>query len=257
MLAAERQSVILQRSLSEGAVRTTGLAKDFGVTEETVRRDLEKLSQAGKLLRIHGGATTSDFAHRDFAHIDREIQQQAEKRAIACCAVRLIQPQETIFLDASSSAFQLAAALPETLPIRVVTYSLPVIEQLQSHSEIELLSLGGSYERAGRRFGGLLVAQNLANFRIDRFFLSGKGLDPQRGVSEANEEQSRLKQFALRHAGWSGLLLDHTKLSVASTYFFAQLNQLAAVISDQASAPYFDQHSLPDSCKLHLAPDLT
>lgn len=256
MLAAERQSQILLRSLSEGAVRTTGLAKDFGVTEETVRRDLEKLSQAGKLLRIHGGATTSDFAHRDFAHIDREIQQRAEKRSIAACAAGLIQPQETIFLDASSTAFQLAAALPETLQIRVVTYSLPVIEQLQSHPEIELVSLGGSYERAGRRFGGLLVEQNLANYRIDRFFFSGKGFDPERGVSEANEEQSRLKQFALRHAGWNGLLLDHTKLAVASTYYFSRINQLAAIISDAASAPFFDRYPLTNTCQLYLAPDL-
>lgn len=254
MLAAERQNQILQRSQAEGAVRTTGLARDFGVTEETIRRDLEKMADAGLVQRIHGGATALDFAGREFTHTDREVLQREEKQAIARVAAAMIQPHETIFLDASSTALQLAWALPEALAVRVVTYSLPVIERLQNHGNVELVSLGGTYQADGRRFGGLLVEQNLASFGVDRFFFSGKGFREGQGVSEANEEQASLKQFALRYANWSALLLDRTKLGISSNYFFARVHELSAIISDSEAAPFFRASPLPDSCQLYLAP---
>lgn len=253
MLAAERQNLILQRSQFEGTVRTTGLAKDLGVTEETIRRDLEKMAGAGLVQRIHGGATALDFAGREFAHSDREDFQRDEKNAIAREAASLIQAEETILLDGSSTAYQLAACLPDDLAIRVVTYSLAVIEKLQGHPCVELIALGGAYDANGRRFGGLLVEQNLSSFRIDRFFFSGKGFRDAQGASEANEEQARLKQFALRYSDWSCLLLDHTKLGVSSNYFFARAHELSALITDEESENYFSEHSLPDSCQLHLA----
>lgn len=252
MLAAERQNLILKRSQFEGAVRTTGLAKELGVTEETIRRDLEKMAAEGLVERIHGGATALDFAAREFAHSDREVLQIEEKKAIAEKAVTLIASDETILLDGSSTAYQLAAMLPDDLSVRVVTYSLPIIEKLQKHPCAELVSLGGTYDVEGRRFGGMLVEQNLASFRIDRFFFSGKGFRGGQGASEANEEQARLKQFALRYCDWSCLLVDHTKLGVSSNYFFARPHELSALITDGDSSSYFDQHPLPESSQLHL-----
>ena len=244
MLAAERQNLILQRSQFEGTVRTTGLAKELGVTEETIRRDLEKMAGEGLVERIHGGATALDFAGREFAHSDREVLQIEEKKAIAQHAVNLISRDETILLDGSSTAFQLAAHLPDDLSVRVVTYSLAVIEKLQKHPRVELVSLGGTYDANGRRFGGLLVEQNLASFRIDRFFFSGKGFRDEQGASEANEEQARLKQFALRYSGWNCLLLDNSKLGVSSNYFFARARELSALITDNQSL----NCSTPDKC---------
>lgn len=252
MLAAERQSLIVKQSRINGVVRTRGLAAELGVAEETIRRDLDKLARSGVVDRIHGGATSREFVAYDFAYADREIQQQPEKVAIANSAVQAIEPGETILLDASSTCLQMARLIPNSLRIRVVTYSLPVLEILKGNSEIELVSLGGSYDAKGRRFGGLLTEQNLMTYGIDRFFFSAKGYDSQKGVSEADEEQARLKTVGVRQASWVGLLVDRTKLGVDSRFYFCRSHELDQVFVDSLGRDYFSKEPLRDGTKLTI-----
>lgn len=237
MLPAKRQNHILKRSQAEGSVRTTGLAEEFGVTEETIRRDLDKLAQSGLIERIHGGAMAREFARREVAHSDREARQQAEKESIARRALEWIEAGETILLDGSSTALDLARLLPEG--IRVLTYSEPVMEVLRGRKGVGLISLGGTWEEDGRRFGGILTERNLQTFRIDRFFFSGKGYHESRGASEADESQARLKMAALEVAEWSCLLVDHTKLGATSNFFFAGNRVISTIVTDAAGREYF------------------
>ena len=211
MLAAERQRQILERVRRDGTVRTTDLARDFVVTEETIRRDLDLLGRRGHLRRTHGGAMDATAPLGELSQSERESRQLDEKISIGREAVRLISPRETILVDASTTALEFADQLPEGIPMRVVTYSLAVVERLSARDgNIELIQLGGTYESRGRRFSGMLTESALRALRIDRFFFSGGGLDPAGGVSEPNPEQARLKRMMLKHAEWCCALLDHT-----------------------------------------------
>lgn len=252
MLAAERQSLIVKQSRINGVVRTRGLAVELGVAEETIRRDLDKLARSGVVDRIHGGATSREFVAHDFAYAEREIQQQPEKMALARRAVQTIESGETVLLDASSTCLQMARLIPARLALRVVTYSLPVLEILKGNSELELVSLGGSYDSKGRRFGGLLTEQNLMSYGIDRFFFSAKGFDIDKGVSEADEEQARLKTVGVRQASWTGLLVDRSKLGVDSRYYFCRAHELDEVFVDGLGREYFSKVSLRDGKKLTI-----
>jgi len=243
MLAAERQRQILERVRRDGTVRTTDLARDFTVTEETIRRDLDLLGRRGHLRRTHGGAMDATAPLGELSQQERESRQLEEKVAIAREAIRMISPGETILLDASTTALEFAGQLPEGLPLRVVTYSLAVVERLAAReADVEMIQLGGIYEPRGRRFSGMITENALRMLRIDRFFFSGGGLHPSLGVSEPNPDQARLKRLMLEHSNWRCALLDHSKFGVKTDYFFAAPQELEAVVTDRESKAYAKTH---------------
>src|SRR5205807_5870103 len=112
MLAVERQQRILDMLLKTRAVSTVKAAKALAISEETVRRDFEKLEADGLLSRQHGGAVRLDEHHRDLSLDSREIVNVAEKKIIAELALEQIQAGDTLFFDASSTVFHLACLLP-------------------------------------------------------------------------------------------------------------------------------------------------
>jgi DeoR/GlpR family transcriptional regulator of sugar metabolism len=238
MLAAERQRQILDRVRRDGTVRTAELAKDFAVTEETIRRDLDYLGRRGHVRRTHGGAMDASAPLGELSQSEREARKLEEKIEIAREAVRIIGPGETILLDASTTALELAGHLPENMPLRVVTYSLAVIERLAGRGDLELVQLGGTYEARGRRFSGMLTESALRLLKIDRFFFSGAGLDPVQGISEPNPEQARIKRMMIEISSWNGALLDHSKLGIKANHFFAAPADLDVVVTDRESKAY-------------------
>ncbi|WP_193213279.1 DeoR/GlpR family DNA-binding transcription regulator [Luteolibacter marinus] len=238
MLAAERQRQILDRVRRDGNVRTAELAKDLAVTEETIRRDLDFLARRGHVRRSHGGAMDASAPIGELSQSEREGRHLEQKFAIARDAVRQLAPGETILLDASTTALQLAGQLPENLPLKVVTYSLAVVERLAGRGDLEVIQLGGTYDPRGRRFSGMLTESALRLLKIDRFFFSGAGLDPVQGVSEPNPEQARLKRMMIEQAEWCCALIDHSKLGVKADYFFATPTDIQMIITDFESKAY-------------------
>lgn len=233
MLAIERHKRILETARRDGTVRTQELSVVLGVAEETVRRDLDTLARQGLLRRTYGGAADVSMAFQEYSQNEREARQAEEKTVIAKVAIKLIQPEETIMLDASSTALELARYLPDGIKLRVLTYSHGVVEKLALRSDIELILLGGIYEPKGRRFMGMLTEMGARSFRIDRFFFSGDGYDFDLGLGEPNPEESRLKATVMNHAKWRCALLDHTKLGKATDHFFAKPQELDLLITDQ------------------------
>ncbi|MDB6077611.1 MAG: DeoR/GlpR transcriptional regulator [Akkermansiaceae bacterium] len=253
MLAAERQRRILELARRDGTVRTTDLAKSFEVTEETIRRDLDLLGRRGHLKRTHGGAMDATAPLAEPSHSQRQARQLDEKIAIAKEAAKFLISGETILLDASSTALELASQLPTGLPLRIVTYSLAVVERLSSHEGIDLIQLGGSFDARGRRFSGLLTESALRSLRIDRFFFSGGGLDPDKGISEPNPEQARLKRLMLKHSGWNCGLIDHSKLGMHTDFYFASLDELDAIVMDREARNFSKSQLKNVSCVLRFS----
>ncbi len=253
MLAAERQRRILDLARRDGTVRTTDLARDFGVTEETIRRDLDLLGRRGHLRRTHGGAMDASAMLAEPSYTERQARQLEEKIAIAREAVKLLSPGDTILLDASSTALELASHLPDGMPLRVITYSLAVVERLAAREDVEMIQLGGIYEPRGRRFSGLLTESSLRALRVDRFFFSGGGLDPVRGISEPNPEQARIKRLSLEHSAWNCALIDHSKLGVQTDFFFAAPSEIDAVVTDRGAKHFAKTHLKSTPYDLRIA----
>lgn len=236
MLVADRYEKIVQLVNERGSIRVTELSELCSVTEETIRRDLDRLEQAGRLKRSHGGAVSVRDSQSDLPFFEREVTRAEEKRRIAEEAVKRIKPKDRILLDASTSTWYMAKIMPD-IPITVLTNSVQVVTELSGKEKIEVISTGGRLDARSLSFVGPLTEQSLEAFHVDKLFLSCKGVHLERGVSEIGELQARLKQQMIGMADEVILLADSSKFGVQSFAQVASLSRLDAIITDRDLDP--------------------
>lgn len=208
------------------------------VTEETVRRDLDALSRRGQLKRTHGGAADVSVILDELPAGERETRQANEKAAISKLAMKHVGENETIMLDASSTALEFARHLPAGRSLKVATYCHDIVDRLSMRSDIELILLGGIYEPKGRRFTGLITEMGIRSLRIDRFFFSGAGFLAERGMGEPNPEEARTKSLIMSLATWKCAMIDHTKLGRVTDNYFVAPSDIDVFITDKEGATY-------------------
>ncbi len=231
MLPQERQKQILAHLNETGNVRTIEIAAVLNVTDETIRKDFEVLEKRGHLIRVHGGAVRLEKIREEISLTERQLTNREEKTAIARVAAKRIQPNETIFLDASSTALTLTEFLPD-YPLTILTNALNVFTALEGRPNLDLICTGGLYDIRSHSFIGLIAEQSLRRFNIHRMFFSGSGLHLSRGVSETNNRQAVFKERVVACAEDVVFLADHTKLGQKASFFFAQISDLSCVITD-------------------------
>ena len=231
MLAVERKHRILDMLTKSGAVTTVKAAKALAVSEETVRRDFEKLEADGRLYREHGGAARVNDSRSDIPLDSREAANVAEKEAIAKVALGQIQKGDTVFFDASSTVFHLARFLAN-LEVTVLTNALKTAAELVRRPQVEVILIGGMVNPASLSCQGGLVDQSLETYQVRKVFMSCRGLDSVRGLSEANAEQASLKRKIIKLSDQTIILADHTKMGLKSSYFFAKLADVDTLITD-------------------------
>lgn len=238
MLAIERQQRILQLLSTQGSLRTTEAAESLGVTDETIRKDFEQLEKQGEVVRIHGGVSRPLQVKSDLTFHERQSIHRDAKRAIAKLAACRIQAQETIFLDASSTALTLTEFLPD-LPLTILTNALNVLTALSDRPNLELMSTGGLFDPRSRSFIGLTAEKSLQRYNIHRAFVSGRGLDSKRGASESNSRQAAFKERVIDYAEEVVFLADHTKLGTKASFFFAETARIHCLVTDSAADEAF------------------
>ena len=237
MLAAERHRVILELLAAQGSVRVARAAADLGVTQETIRRDLERLEREGKLVRSHGGAVVLDRDRTELPLGARETVRLEEKQAIAKHAARMVREGDVIALDASSTARELARVLPD-VPITVVTNALEVAMALHDRSRVRVVVTGGVLDGPTRSVVGEMAAGVLDRFHVTRAFVSCQGIDLERGLSVTADEQAGIKRRMMSLADEAVLLADSSKFGVRAVEFFAKLADVDVIVTDSgASSP--------------------
>ncbi len=231
MIAAQRHQEILQELTTRGSVKVSEIAARMAVTEETIRRDLDKLESAGKLRRQHGGAVAVENADHELPYWQRELINAGEKTAIATRAAALVSPGDTLVLDASSTAWFLARQLPD-VPITVLTTSSQVATALSRRNQIKVLCVGGQLSPASLSFVGPLTEEILLRYRANKAFLSCGGLSLERGVSDTNELQARVRLRMMEISERTILLADHTKFGKSSLALVAPVARMHTLITD-------------------------
>lgn len=236
LLAGQRHERILEMLETNGGVRVAQLAVELGVTEETIRRDLEKLDQAGKLVRIHGGAVPLTGLSRDLPFDVRQSENLALKELIAKRALVYVSEGDVIAMDASSTVFELARTLPD-IPLTVVTNSLAVTLHFWGRNHTSVLSTGGQLDSTSRSWLGSFAEDFLNRVNINKFFLSSVGIDLNRGLSEIDDAQARVKRRFMDAAEEVVLLADHSKVGRKSTVSLAPMQEVTHVITDAGVRP--------------------
>lgn len=232
MLVLERQKRILDKLERIGSVRVTELAQEFGVTEETIRRDLDKLEEEGALRRSHGGAVAAKERGKEVPYWFREITHEKEKATIAHYALELIQEGDRIVLDASTTAWHIAKRLRD-MELTVVTNSIRVAVALSEHEKVRVISVGGILSPRSLSYIGPQAVENMSMYHVDKLFLSCAGVDLERGLSDLTDEQASMRRCMLKQADTRYLLTDRSKLGVKALARIAPLQAVDEIIIDE------------------------
>jgi len=230
MLAAERHARIAELIVHQNAVTVSDLCKRFSVSDMTIRRDLQRLEEEGLLLRTHGGAVAR-ASEQDAAYGVREQAQRDEKEAIARVAASLVQPGETILLDAGTTTAHLARHLHGKAELTVITNSLHVLRELGGDAQITLIATGGTVRQSTLSFVGSWAEEMVSRFHAERLFLAATAIDLGRGLYNSNVYEIGVKQRMIHSAREVILLADHTKFGRQSTAKIADLDVLSCVVT--------------------------
>ncbi|MGZ0654419.1 DeoR/GlpR family DNA-binding transcription regulator [Coraliomargarita sp. W4R53] len=236
MLPAQRQEFILRHIEAEGSVKNIELAREFEVTNETIRKDLEALAAENRVIRIHGGATRITDARHDMPLPARQSMNRFEKSIVARAAVQLIKPNDTIFLDASSTVLTMTDYLP-LVPLTVLTNAHHVIVALGGRSEYDLICTGGTYEERSRSYVGAMAEDALKRFVIKWLFVGVDGLHHLLGASEVNPGQAVLKERLIPRAENVCVVCDSSKLEQKSPFIFGEIEKLSVLVTDDRADP--------------------
>lgn len=245
MFAEERQREIMKALNIQGTVRVSKLSKLLHVTDETIRRDLEKLEAENKLKRTHGGAILfTENSDDDIPFIEREILNKKQKLSIAKTAAALIEEGDIIFLDAGSTSLYLAKVLHD-FPITIITNSLLIAYELSSKKKINVILTGGNLTHSSLSLVGLATVRSIQNYHIKKMFFSCKGFDKEWGISDSNEQQAAVKRAVIDMSDKKILLMDYSKVEKRSFVYIDSAQALDFIIVDSKSPKkYFDAEQL-------------
>ncbi len=249
MLAIERKNEILEKLRTEQRVLVSELAVRYGVTEETIRRDLDKLEREGYATKTYGGAIWGNSTKTDLSYTVRNKTNVEAKRAIAQVAAELIHDGDHIMLDESSTSLFVARQLKEKKDLTVITNSIEIVMELRGVAGWSILSTGGRLLPDSLELTGPQCRQMLHSYHVDKLILSCKGIDPHAGVTDSSEHHSSTKQAMMASAAQSILALDHTKFDKISFVRITELGALSSVVTDrEPPKPWralFDRLGLP------------
>lgn len=241
MLVAERQRKIVELVNERLSIRVSELSDVFNVTEETIRRDLERLEKEELLRRSHGGAVSIEKNNTETPYTEREILNSSEKKAIALEGVKLINPGDQIVLDASTTAWFMAKEL-EDMPLTVITNSIKVAIELSKKEQVKVISTGGMLLPKSLSYAGPLAERSLDKYFVNKAFISCKGVHLDEGLSDSNEWQALLKKKMLQIADKTILLADSSKFGVRTFVQIAKINQIDEIITDsKLSGDYINE----------------
>src|SRR5689334_12115058 len=200
MLAGERKRQILEHIAKDGRVVASELSQRFGVSEDTIRRDLRELSADGLLHRVHGGALPLPQAPIPAAYAARAKQAPAAKNAIGRAAAALVREGQVVTIDGGTTPLEVAEHFPPDLRATVVTHSLPVLQALANCRGIDLISVGGKVIPESLVAAGAGAVDAFRNLHADVCIVGVAGIDVQAGLTALNLDEALVKRAMVENA---------------------------------------------------------
>ena len=224
MLAIERRNAILAKLSAEGKVIVADLSREFDVTEETIRRDLEKLDNDGLAKKTYGGAVANEKLNTDLPFNVRKRTNVAQKQLVAEKIAELINDGDYIMLDASSTATYITKCIKDRKNITLITNSVEILLEMADKKDWNVLSTGGALKKGGLSLVGSSAERMIRGFHVDIAVCSCKGLDLGMGITDSNEKESQIKQAIFAAAERKVLAVDSSKFDKISFVRVCDIN---------------------------------
>lgn len=239
MLAAVRQARILEEVRASGGVRVADLTAMLGVSDMTVRRDLDTLDRKGLLTKVHGGATPVDMASAVEPGFEaKKVRERLEKEAIAAHASTLIHPGMAIAITAGTTTWALAQHLAAIPSLTVVTNSLKVAEVLYDQSRPDLtVVLTGGLRTPSDGLVGPIAVQAIRSLHVDLVVMGVHGIDARAGLTTPNLLEAETNRAMVESARRVVVVADHTKWGVVGLSQIAPLSAVDILLTDDRLDP--------------------
>ncbi|MES2743303.1 MAG: DeoR/GlpR family DNA-binding transcription regulator [Pseudomonadota bacterium] len=235
LLPEQRQRLILTRLAAGGRVLAVDLARECGISDDTIRRDMRELAAAGLCERVYGGVLPRSAASGPISQ--RHDQDQARKLALAAAAVGLLRQDQLLLIDAGSTNTAIASLLPDDLGLTVVTNAPAIAAVLAGRRGIALVVIGGPVDwRSGASLGARAVRE-LNTLRADLCFLGVCALDPAGGASAFDCEESEFKRAAVAASASVAVAVSNAKLGTGAPFAVAGPGAIAHLIVEHDAAP--------------------
>lgn len=213
------------------------LARETGVSDMTIRRDLKVLSDLGRVVRSHGGATIAERVVFEFQFLERARLHQQQKEEIGVAAAKLVRDGQSILLDSGTTTLALARRLRDRKNITVITTSLPIAAAMQMSAGVDTLLLGGLVRRDSPDLAGAMTESNLESLRADIAIVGADGIDLDGNVYNASLAVGQMLSKMVARAGTVYVVADSTKIGRTQLRQFGNAALWKGLITDSNVDP--------------------
>jgi DeoR family fructose operon transcriptional repressor len=236
-LQHDRQHEIYMLALRQGSVDVADLARRYGVTTETIRRDLSDMQGRQLLRRVHGGAVPVERMNHEPMVEARDMVNAEEKLRIATKAVAEVPERGSVIIDSGSTGQRLADVFPVDRGVHVVTNSLVTALTLSRRGLRDLTVLGGSVRTKRLAMVDETTPLELQHMAIDVLFISCDGLSFQHGLTTPYREEHTLKRAMIERAHRVVALVDQSKFGNVQMFSFAAFDEIDVLVTDTRVEP--------------------
>lgn len=248
MLAAERRTLILEKLMEEKKVVVSELGELFAVSEETIRRDLDKLNKEGLAIKSYGGAVLNENNNIDMPFHIRQKKNLPGKQKIASIIASLIEDGDHIILDPSTTAVSIVKSLRDKERLTIITNSIEVLVELADTNGWDIISTGGTLKENYLALVGPRAMEGIGSFNADKVILSCKGIDMEKGITDANDMFSQVKRTMLCSAKQKILAVDCTKFGRVAFSQICRVNEIDMIVTDVCPSDewmkYFEERGI-------------
>lgn len=231
-MVQERLDKIASAIKTYGVVNASDMAKKFGVSIETIRRDLELLERKGILKRVYGGAVSSTSIGTERDYTVRETLKIEEKQAIAQKAADFIDDGDTIVLDLGTTTLEVAKCLSEKKGLTCLTNSLAIGMELVKNPTSRVFMLGGQLRNGDFSTSGFMAESGLQNFRVDKAIIGASGITLKNGVTDYHVEEANVRRKMISIAEKVILAADSSKFGLSTFIQVCPLASIHVIVTD-------------------------
>lgn len=240
MLAAERRRIITARIQAAGQVVVSALSAEFQVSEETIRRDLERLEKDGIVNRIYGGAVLVGNDHTAPPYSVRKNTSIEPKIVIAQLLAAMVNDGDTLMVDESSTAAYAVRALAQKRNITVITNSVELLRELNDRESWQVISTGGNLKGNVLAQVGPHALRTVTSYHARYAIFSCRGINEQLGLADSDDLVVQIKQAMIRSSDHTILLADHRKFDRPGFVALGDLELVDTMITDRKPQPQWE-----------------
>ncbi|MBR0556379.1 DeoR/GlpR transcriptional regulator [Ciceribacter sp. L1K23] len=233
MLTTQRRQHILDVLKRDGRAIAGDLARELGLSEDTIRRDMRDMAAAGLLRRVHGGALPITPELPDFS--SRRSVASSEKAKLGALALSLIKPGQTIFFDGGTTTAEIARRIPRDMAITVATHSPTIAAEFEHHDKVEVILIGGRLYRHSMVSVGVEAALTIDRLRPDIFFLGVTAIHPVHGLTTGDYEEAAIKRRIMERSRETFVPVTDDKIGAVSPCLIAPVETVTGVLVDAAT----------------------